>query len=91
MTTKSTNKQTRQRKQGNNLIPHEVIGAAIDGATPIGAWREYLRLTQAEVAACSGVSQSVYACQENSKALPESTNKRIAAALGITEEQLDFF
>jgi predicted transcriptional regulator len=90
MTTKSTYTHARQSKQENDFIPHDVVGATIDGATPIRAWRAYLRLTQAEVAARLGVSQSVYACHENSKALPENTIRRVAAALGITEEQLDF-
>lgn len=85
------NEYKKMCKQENDFIPNEVIGAAVDGATPIRAWREYLRLTQAEVAARLGVSQSVFARQENSKVLRKSTIKRVAAALGITEDQLDFF
>lgn len=36
------------REEG--LIPHEVVSATVDGASPMKAWREHLRLTQAEVA-----------------------------------------
>ncbi len=31
-------------------IPHAVVSAVVDGATPIRAWREYLGLTQADIA-----------------------------------------
>lgn len=77
------------RKQ-HALIPNEVVGATVDGATPIRAWREYLQLTQAEVAHRLGISQPAYAKQENSKHLRAATIVKIAAALGITTEQLDF-
>lgn len=71
-------------------IPHEVVSATVDGATPVRAWREHLRLTQAEVAQRLGIAQSSYAKQEASDALRRSTIEKIAAALGITFEQLDF-
>lgn len=72
-----------------DLIPHEVVSATVDGATPVRAWREYLKLTQAEVAGRLGISQPSYAKQENSENLRPATIAKIAAALGITEAQLD--
>jgi len=39
-----------QRREDRDLIPHEVVSATVDGATPLRAWREYLGLTQVEVA-----------------------------------------
>lgn len=71
-------------------IPHEVVSATVDGATPARAWREYLRLTQAEVAQRLGIAQSSYAKQEASDTLRRSSIEKIAGALGITFEQLDF-
>jgi predicted transcriptional regulator len=71
-------------------IPHEVVSATVDGATPVRAWREYRKLTQAEVAARLGISQSSNAQQENSDSLRRSTIEKIAAALCITADQLDF-
>lgn len=71
-------------------IPHDVVSATVDGATPVRAWREYLKLTQAEVAARLGISQPSYAKQENSETLRRSSIEKIATALGITVEQLDF-
>ncbi len=53
------------------------------------AWREYLGLTQAEVATRLGISQSAHAQQESSEKLRKSTREKIAAALGITDTQLD--
>lgn len=72
------------------LIPNEVVGATVNGATPVWAWRNYLKLTQAEVADRLGIAQSSYAKQEQSKSLRPSSLAKIAAALGITVEQLDF-
>lgn len=75
--------------KGEGLIPHSVISSTIDGATPVRAWREYLGLTQADMAARLGVSQSAYAQQENSERLRRTSLERIAVALGISTEQLD--
>ena len=75
--------------QGRGLIPHAVISATVDGATPVRAWREHLGLTQADVATRLGISQSAYAQQENSERLHKTSIERIAAALGITPAQLD--
>lgn len=72
------------------LIPHAVIERTVDGATPARAWREHLGLTQAEVAARLGISQSAYAQQEGSDKLRKASRMKIAAALGISAEQLDF-
>jgi len=59
-------------------------------ATPLKAWREHLGLTQADVAQRLGVTQSAYAQQENSQRLRKSSREKIAAALGILQEQLHF-
>lgn len=46
-------------------VPHEVVNLVFDNDwTPIRAWREYLTLTQAEVASRIGVSQAAYAQSE---------------------------
>lgn len=75
---------------GRGMIPHDVVSRTVDGATPIRAWREHLGLTQAEMATRLGISQSAYAQQEGGERMRKGTRKKIAAALGITEEQLDF-
>ncbi|MEW6347063.1 MAG: helix-turn-helix transcriptional regulator [Paraburkholderia sp.] len=72
------------------LIPHDVVSRSVDGATPVRAWREHLGLTQAEVAKRLGISQSAYAQQEGSERLRKSSREKIAAALGILPDQLDF-
>ncbi|VWB32756.1 DNA-binding protein [Burkholderia diffusa] len=79
-----------QHEEERDLTPHEVISATVDGATPLRAWREHLKLTQADIAARPGISQSAYAQQERSEKLRKSTREKIAAALGITAAQLDF-
>ena len=72
--------------------PNEVVEQVIMGKlTPMRAWREYLGLTQSEVAARMEVSQAVYAQLEAPEARPrQSTLRRVAQALGIQLEQLDF-
>lgn len=73
-------------------VPNEVVERVIMGKlTPMRAWREYLGLTQSEVAARLDVSQAAYAQLEAPEARPrQSTLRRIAQALGIQLEQLDF-
>ncbi|CAM5788145.1 hypothetical protein CCAE64S_02120 [Castellaniella caeni] len=77
------------RAQEEALIPHDVISRAVDGATPARAWREHLNLTQAEMAARLGISQSAYAQQEGRERLRKASIEKIAAALGILPTQLD--
>ena len=78
--------------QGNerDLIPHDVISRTVDGATTVRAWREHLGFTQAEIAARLGISQPAYAQQEAGDRLRKSSRDRIAKALGIRADQLDF-
>jgi DNA-binding XRE family transcriptional regulator len=78
------------RRDDRGLIPHEVVSRTVDGATPLRAWREYLGLTQAEVADRLRISQSAYAQQEKSERLRKSSLEKIASALGISALQLDF-
>lgn len=71
-------------------IPHAVVSAEVDGASATKAWREYLRLTQAEVAARMGISQAAFAQMEAAKRPRKATLAKIAAALGLDIDQLDF-
>ena len=80
----------REYARRHDLVPNEVVSATVDGATPMKAWREHLRVTQAVVAERIGVTQSAYA-QTEAAARPRSTTlTRVADALGISREQLDF-
>ena len=73
-----------------SAIPHDVVSATVDGASPMRAWREYLGLTQTEVAARMGVSQAAYAQTEAAARPRKATVVRVAAALRLAVEQLDF-
>jgi DNA-binding XRE family transcriptional regulator len=83
-----------QRMSGGftpGTVPNAVVGMAFDdGMSPVKAWREYLRLTQAEVAARMGVSQAAYAQMESAKRPRKATLAKIAVALGLEVEQLYF-
>lgn len=72
------------------LIPHDVVSATVDGLTPMKAWREYLGLTQAEMAGRLDISQAAFAQLENSARPRKSTLRRVAGALGLAFKQLDF-
>jgi DNA-binding XRE family transcriptional regulator len=74
----------------HDLTPQEVVKAVVYGATPAKAWREHLKLTQAEVAVRLGISQPSYAKQEASNSLRRKSLEKIAAALQISMAQLDF-
>jgi|TARA_R100000501_G_C2580167_1_gene83720 DNA-binding XRE family transcriptional regulator len=74
----------------DDSVPHEVAGyVLVDELSPAAAWRRYLRLTQAEVAARIGISQAAYAQQEKAKRPRKQTRIRIAEALGIAPKMLD--
>lgn len=70
-------------------IPHEVIKIiAHNGVTPIQAWREYLNLTQTEVAEKMGISQAAYSQMEAAKKPRKITLQKIAEAMNIDYLQL---
>lgn len=71
------------------LIPHEVVSRIVDGATPIRAWREYLNLTQEEVAVRMSISQPAFAQQESVAKPRKATREKIATAFVITASQLE--
>jgi DNA-binding XRE family transcriptional regulator len=74
-----------------HYIPHDVVKRSIiDGMTPVRAWREYLGLTQAEIAHRLNITQGAYSQMEKSAAPHQRTLAKIAAALKISVEQLDF-
>lgn len=58
------------------------------GATPVLAWRKYLRRTQAGIARDMGVFVRVYQGLEQKKSLTENECRRVAFGLGISFEQL---
>lgn len=74
----------------NDNIPHEVVGLTIKkGYSLVRAWREYLKLTQKEVAGRMGVTQAALSQIESGRQkLRKDTLKKLAKALNLTEEQL---
>lgn len=72
-------------------VPNAVVNRVFDDeVTPVKAWREYLRLTQAEVAARMGITQAAYAQTEAAKRPRKTTLQKLADAMGLTREQLDW-
>ena len=74
----------------DSTVPHEVASRVLrEQISPIRAWREYLGLTQTEVAARMEVSQSAFAQMEAPVGKPRmNTLKKVAAALGLVAAQL---
>ena len=70
-------------------IPHEVVGLSLKYSF-VRAWREYLGLTQQEMASRMKISQPAYSKLEDKNATPRfATLKRIADAMGLDVRQLD--
>ncbi len=70
-------------------FPHEVVKYNAMGDSLIKAWRKYLGLTQAELAALAGIKQSALSRIENGKNKPKSeTLKKLAKAMNIPVAQL---
>ena len=74
--------------QGDS-IPNEVVNLMFNQKMTLArAWREYLGLTQDEVAAKMGMTQSALAQIESSAKPRKATRQKLAEALGINIEQL---
>lgn len=80
----------RPRVPPGDAVPHEVMRLhLVDGLSLRRAWREYLQLTQAEVAARLKISQPALSQLESPRARPRrATLARLAKALGVRAEQL---
>jgi len=79
------------RIPADGTIPHEVVELMTgNGWSSVRAWREYLGITQTEMAARLGIRQPSYAAMEAPGARPRrATSERIAAALGVQLTQID--
>jgi predicted DNA-binding protein (UPF0251 family) len=72
-------------------IPLAVVDRALtDDCSAARAWREYLELTQTEVASRMGITQGSYAQLEAKKTIRKASREKIAKGLGIDATQLDF-
>jgi DNA-binding XRE family transcriptional regulator len=70
-------------------VPNAVVNRVFDDAvTPVKAWREHLRMTQADVAVRMGITQAAYAQTEAAKRPRKATLQKLADALGLSIEQL---
>jgi len=81
-------KTPRIPESGN--IPNDVVWLSIDkGYTLARAWRDYLGLTQTEIASRMGISQAALSQMESGeKKLRKASFEKLAKALGVTVEQL---
>lgn len=81
---------SKPRIPADDTIPHEVVERMVNNEwSLVHAWRDYLGLTQIEMATRLGVRQPSYARMEARDArLRGSTIERIAAAMGVSSGQL---
>ncbi len=76
--------------ESNVSFPHEVVKANFNGDSMTKAWREYLGLTQEELATRAGMSQPAIVKLEKTDANPRrNTLKKLATAMGLVLEQLE--
>lgn len=81
--------QRMRHDSSTDGVPHAVVNRVFDAdVSPMAAWREYLRLTQAELAARLGISQSAYAQIEAGKRPRKATLQKVADAMGLQLGQL---
>lgn len=78
------------RIPAGDYVPNEVIGLTIKkDMSLLRAWREYLGLTQVEVAAKAGITQASLSQMESGESkLRKATRIKLSAALGIDPKQL---
>ena len=85
------NSQLNATQATEPTVPNSIVNRVFDeGITPMRAWREHLGFTQAEVAERAGTSQASYAQTENRQRPRKSTLRKVAKAMGLALEQLDF-
>jgi len=79
------------RIPADGTIPHEVVELMVaNDWSVIRAWREYLGITQTEMAARLGIRQPSYLAMEAVDAVPKRvTKQRIAKALGLLYSHID--
>jgi DNA-binding XRE family transcriptional regulator len=81
--------QRLQKQIPQGSVPNEVVNLAFErGTSAMAAWREYLGLTQVEVAARIGITQAAYAQMERVKQPRKATLEKVSSALGLEVEQL---
>ncbi|PTN34497.1 helix-turn-helix domain-containing protein [Desulfonatronum sp. SC1] len=73
-----------------DAIPHEVVDLHVEKNIPlVRAWREYLGLTQNEVAARAGVTQAALSQMESGEnKLRKASREKLAKAMGLNVEQV---
>jgi transcriptional regulator with XRE-family HTH domain len=71
------------------FIPCDVMSRMIHGGSALRAWREYLGLSQIQVAVRLGMQAEEYARHEVNEALWRPCQAAFAKALGIEPEQLE--
>lgn len=73
------------------MIPNAVVGKRImEDMSMLQAWREYLLLTQTDMAERMGITQAGYAQIESAKRPRKATLEKAATALGISLAQLAY-
>ena len=82
--------QEIDKQLASDDVLHEVAAMVLEkGYSAPKAWRKYLRLNQSEAAAKIGVSQAALSQIESNERNQPGTLQKIAAAYGLTVEQLD--
>lgn len=81
---------TKTRIPADGSVPHEVMRLQVKNSwSLVRAWREYLGITQLQMASRLEIRQPSYAAMEAVDAkLKKITRERIAHALGVSLEQV---
>lgn len=76
-------------KQGEELVPSEVVYAILDGESPIRVWREYRGYTQQQLSEAAGISKPYLSQIETGKRTGTTeVLSGIAKALDLTIDDI---
>lgn len=77
------------RESGEEALPHALVKRIVLGEHPVKVYREHRGLTQAELGRRAGVTGTyIFMLESGRRKGQVATLKKLAAALGVTLEQL---
>lgn len=76
----------RARAESDFTVPGDVMTSLLDGKTPVAAWRDHRKMTQAALAQAAAMLQPALARIEAGNVKPRAaTIAKLAAALDVPE------
>ena len=79
----------RRRLAGEDYVPSELVDRLIEGENALRVWRQYRKLSIAQLAAMAGINKATISLLENDKAQGRpATWRALADALRVTVDDI---